>query len=293
VASLGAPFLLTLFLWWFSTGAILLVMRQREAVVRIGFLVASVLALLALWGLSLSSRDVSISGVYVAFGCALALWGWNEMAFLLGHVTGPRRVEASPGARGWRRFVEAAEAVLYHEIALVLSVGAVALATAGGNNRTGLWTILILFAMRLSAKLNIYLGVSNTTEQFLPPRLAYLKSYFRKRSMNLLFPVTVSFASIGVWLLWREAMLAQVNSVEGVSAALLATLLALGVVEHWFLVVPLPAALFRALGFSAPEVTPTLIAPPLATADSVRLMAEGNVISIEELRQAKKMGGSR
>jgi putative photosynthetic complex assembly protein 2 len=291
VASLGVPLLLTLFLWWFSTGAILLVMRQRAVVVQRGFLVVTGMAALALWGLSASSHDAGTTGVYIAFACALVLWGWNEMAFLLGHVTGPRRIAATPGASGLRRFIEAAEAVLYHEIALVLSVGAVALVTAGGDNKTGLWTILILFAMRLSAKLNIFLGVFNTTEQFLPPRLAHLKSYFRKRAMNLLFPVTVSVASVGVWLLWSEAMAVEPGSAVAVSSALLATLLALGVLEHWFLVVPLPARLFRALGFAAPEGDLTISEP--TAAEVLRPVTGNNIISIEELRQAKKVGGSR
>ena len=54
--------------------------------------------------------------------------------------------------------------------------------------------------MHESARLNVFLGARNLNEHFLPPHLAYLGSFLRKRPMNLLFPfsVTISTAICGV-----------------------------------------------------------------------------------------------
>jgi hypothetical protein len=56
----------------------------------------------------------------LAFTCAILVWAWQEVAFLLGYVTGPRRVALSAGRSGWRRAGYALQAVLHHELALVL-----------------------------------------------------------------------------------------------------------------------------------------------------------------------------
>ena len=48
-------------------------------------------------------RQASVAGAYCAFTCALLVWGWQEIAFLLGCVTGPRRSACPHGATGWRR----------------------------------------------------------------------------------------------------------------------------------------------------------------------------------------------
>jgi putative photosynthetic complex assembly protein 2 len=95
--------------------------------------------------------------------------------------------------------------------------------------------------MRLSAKFNVFLGVPNLTEEFLPDGLAFLKSYFRKRPMNLLFPVSITASTIATWLLVDQA----ISGTTGLAVAgftMLAALMALAVLEHWFLVLPLPVA---------------------------------------------------
>ena len=49
--------------------------------------------------------------------------------------------------------------------------------------------------MRLSTKLNIYLGVPNFSTEILPAQLAYLKSYFRTRAFNALMPLSLALAA--------------------------------------------------------------------------------------------------
>jgi putative photosynthetic complex assembly protein 2 len=93
--------------------------------------------------------------------------------------------------------------------------------------------------MRLSAKLNLFFGVPNSGEQFLPPHLQYLKSFFKKRRLNLLFPLSVAGATVADVLLAQRCL--HSNDPFLISAyALVATLLGLAVLEHWFMVLPLP-----------------------------------------------------
>ncbi len=84
-------------------------------------------------------------------------------------------------------------------MALVLLAGAVAAVTWGGVNQTGMWTFLVLWIMRQSAKLNIFLGARNLNESFLPAHLKYLQTYFTRKAMNPLFPFSVLLSSLVAW----------------------------------------------------------------------------------------------
>ncbi len=108
--------LYALFLWWFSTGAIIWAVSQRGH--RWTVALTAPLAVLALVVLGRSGGDESVAGAFVGFTSAIALWGWLELAFLAGVITGPNRAPCPPGARGWRRFRAAWSAVSHHELAL-------------------------------------------------------------------------------------------------------------------------------------------------------------------------------
>jgi putative photosynthetic complex assembly protein 2 len=113
--------------------------------------------------------------------------------------------------------------------------------TWGAPNQFALWTLLVLWIMRLSTKFNVFLGVPNLTEEFLPNDLAFLKSYFRKRPMNLLFPVSVTLSTVATCGLIAQAATGTTDfAIAGYT--MLAALMALAVLEHWFLVLPLPVA---------------------------------------------------
>lgn len=237
----GLPIVATLLTWWFSTGAILYLDGLPRATFRWSFGAATAIGILALWGLAETAGDSSVAGAYLAVLCALLVWGWNEMAFLFGYIAGSSREPCDPALRGWPRFAAATRAILHHELALLASLAAIAALTFDGANPFGLATFALLFAMRLSTKLNIFLGVPNTTVEFLPAHLAYLKSYFRQKPMNLLFPLSVTAATLlSAWLVHKVALAADPFVATGF--VLLATLAVLGLVEHWFLVVPLPFA---------------------------------------------------
>ena len=181
--------------WWFSTGVILLMDGLPRSTFRFSLTGASVLALGGLYGLYWSSGLDSRPAAYLAFSFALLVWAWHELTFLLGIVTGPRKAPCPPDARGWRRFGYATAAMIHHEVALALTLLAVVALTWGAPNQVGTWTFLVLWIMRLSAKLNVFLGVRNLTTEFIPQHLRYLLSYFRRARLNPLMPVSLLVAS--------------------------------------------------------------------------------------------------
>jgi len=77
-------------------------------------------------------------------------------------------------------------------------------------------------------------------EEFFPEHLRYLRTCIAKRSMNPLFPVSVTISTIVAVLLVQGARAAA--GFEAVGLALVAALLALAILEHCFLVLPLPDA---------------------------------------------------
>jgi putative photosynthetic complex assembly protein 2 len=261
---IALPVLAALFAWWFATGAILLLDGLPRRTYRVSFAAASVVALAALVGLALTRSTATEAGAFFAFGCGLAVWAWQEMAFLMGFVTGPRRTVCAPGCRGARHFVHGVHAILHHELALLAGGAAVLAVTWGGANWVGPATYGVLWIMRQSAKLNLFLGVRNLGESLLPEHLQYLKAYFRRRAMNPLLPLSVLGAALGAVLLVRAGLgAAAVGDGYSVTACLLvATLLALAAVEHLFLVLPVPLdGLWRFALRSRTPLPPVVIVP--------------------------------
>jgi putative photosynthetic complex assembly protein 2 len=234
--------------WWFATGAILYLDGLPPRTFRWSLLGATIVLAAALVGLELTSAQTSVAAAYAAFGCGVLVWGWLEMTFLMGWLTGPRKQACPTGCRGWRHFVHAIEAILYHELALIAAAVVVGAITWRAPNQVGLWTFAVLWAMRQSAKLNLHFGVRNLSDELLPPHLSYLKSFFTRKPMNLLFPVSVTAATLVAALLVRAAIDAPAGGFEAIGLTLVATLLILAILEHWFLVLPLPVNALWAWG---------------------------------------------
>jgi putative photosynthetic complex assembly protein 2 len=227
--------------WWGSTGLILYLGRRPSSTFMPMLAVAGALVVLAAVLLQRSSHSASSGGVCLAFGAVLMIWGWVELSFLLGAITGPRRVACISGCRGARHLLHAVEAILYHELATIVAAGLVIALSWRAPNLTGLWTFLMLWGMRISAKLNLFLGVPNTGEIMLPPHLQYLAAFFRRRRLNLLFPVSVAMAMLLCVLLTMAAWNAPSWDFAACELTLLATLAALASFEHWMLVLPMRA----------------------------------------------------
>lgn len=250
------PVLYTLFLWWFSTGVILYLDGLPRWTFKWTMSASTALLLLALLGLYVTRQDTRVTGAYLAFSCALMVWAWQEVAFLLGYVTGPRREPCPENATGWLRTGYAVQAVLHHEIALIILGVLVTTVTWDGHNQTGFWTYVVLWISRQSAKLNVFLGVRNLNESFLPAHLKYLQTYFTRKAMNPLFPLSIIVGSIVAWMLWQQVLADGIDSFELASGTFVATLLALAVLEHWFLVLPLPSEVLWSWGLRSRETPP-------------------------------------
>lgn len=247
--------LFAIFFWWLSTG-IVIVIDRRVSLGPIGSKLAS-------WGLLAasiavlvwSSGEATTQAAYLGFMSAIAIWGWHELGFLSGRVTGPRPYPCPPGAAGWVRFKAAVGAILWHELAIFGTAIGLAVLCHGAENWVGLWTFMALLFLRLSTKLNIFLGVPNMTLDLLPKQLEFLHSHFREAPMNWLFPISIIATTVvGGWVA-HAAFLPGATAFEITGAGLISTLILLGMIEHWFLVLPVPdAALWHWLpGVEAPK----------------------------------------
>lgn len=245
-----------LFVWWFSTGLILALVRMKRATYPWMMGATLVLAGLSLWALKRAAGDATAEGAVAAFTYAILIWAAVEMSFLYGYVTGPRQVPMLETARGWPRFWSAFHTISHHEVAILLAGGAVIWVTWGGANQVAALTFLTLWGMRISAKLNLFLGAPNVSAEFLPRHLGYLASYFERGRVSRFFPLSVTVASLLFGVAAHAAWTAATPH-HGVAMALVATLLALAIVEHWFLVLPIPdSALWRwALNIGRDTVT--------------------------------------
>jgi putative photosynthetic complex assembly protein 2 len=227
--------------WWGATGLILYLVRRPSRTFTRTLVLGSVLTLLAMLVLRWSRESATIGAACAAFGATLLIWGWLEMSFLLGTVTGPRRSACAAGCHGTRHFRHAIEAILYHELATIAAAGLVTALTWQAPNRTGLWTFLLLWGMRISAKLNLFLGVPNTGEIMLPAHLKYLGAFFRHRKLNILFPISVTVTTVLCVQLIGAAWGRTSWDFKAGEMTLLATLATLAWLEHWMLILPMRA----------------------------------------------------
>ncbi len=239
MSQVALPVLFALFVWWFGTGLVLCLVRIGSRKLYLAIVGATVVVVASACGLAATAGVTTAGSAYLAFTCAILAWCWPEITFLTGHITGPRTSACAADASGWRRVGLAISAILYHELALLAFAAGIVALTWRGDNQVGAATFLILWIMRLSAKLNLFLGVPFLNDDLLPERLGHLKSYFSRRPINAFFPVAVTASTI---LATSLAVLALEARTEFGTTAflLLATLMALGVLEHWFMAVPVP-----------------------------------------------------
>jgi putative photosynthetic complex assembly protein 2 len=232
-----------LFVWWFSTGAILWVVKGADLRGRDAHQWSVILSLpllvLGVAGLRETMTDDSIYGIYGAFLSALAIWGWIELSFLSGVITGPNSETCPKGISEQDRFFRACGTIAYHEILLTAVLALTLWLSWEAANTFGFWTFAVLYFARISAKLNLFLGVPKINVEFLPGPLAHLPSYFRFARLNALFPASVTALSFAV-ACWLERIYGAATPADAVGFSLLAALTALALLEHWLMVLPLP-----------------------------------------------------
>ncbi|WP_420863985.1 putative photosynthetic complex assembly protein PuhE [Algirhabdus cladophorae] len=235
--------LLACFIWWFSTGAILMVVKRADRAGGDAHLWSVLWGLLVLIaggvGFWASLQMTSVAGAYLAFVSALAVWGWIELAFLSGKIMGPIQTPCPEDVPEWERFLRAWSTIAYHEAALLAALILMIFVSQGAGNQFGLWTYAVLFFARISAQLNLFFGVPKINTEFLPKPLAHLPSHFKIARLNWLFPISITALSFAV-ACWLERLFAVSTDWQIVGFALLSAITALALLEHWLMVLPLP-----------------------------------------------------
>ena len=242
MSPLLAALLFAVALWWLGTGVVLYLQQRLEpgeapggtsgAALAIG--AAASLALVALlWS---GARDGAVPS-FAAFSAAIVLWGTLELSHYLGLVTGTHERRCPAGARGWQRFRLALGTSIWHELS-VLGAGLMLTALLwSANNPAGLYTFLVLWLMRWSAKLNLFFGVPNFSTEWFPARLSHLASYVRHAPVSVLYPVSLTLAALAVVQLVALAL--DNGERHALVHALPAALLLLAVIEHAFMALPI------------------------------------------------------
>ncbi len=247
------------FVWWFSTGAVLALVglaARHPAAFKWGTAAAFVAALS---GIAVSSQAAEDANAYCAFTCAILLWGTVEMSLLAGWITGPRPEACPRDCTPASRVGYALLAIAYHELALIATAGLVFTVTSGAPNRLSWWTFAALLMLRQSAKINLFLGVRTLNDELLPQQVRFMRSYFANKPINLLFPFSIAAATTATVLVAAAALGAK-SSFDGVALSLLASLIALGLLEHGFMALPMPVINLWRWSAQAEPVLPAVAA---------------------------------
>ena len=232
------PVIVTIAIWFFATGLIAWLDNRDRTTFPRSLMLGGMAGTVGLLLILQAAQTVSVPAVYMSFAGALLVWSWHELAFLTGAVSGPRRTACPDGASGFQRFAHASAAVIHHEIALAVTALLLLAITWSAPNQVGAMAFVLLFALRLSAKLNMFAGVPNMSTDILPPHLAYLKSYFGPNRLTSLLAITLAGScAMAAWL-GTLALAAEPGSAAMVGASLLFALAALGVLEHLFFALP-------------------------------------------------------
>ncbi|HSJ77988.1 MAG TPA: putative photosynthetic complex assembly protein PuhE [Erythrobacter sp.] len=232
------PFFVTVAIWFIATGLIAWADNRESTTFSRSLIVGSIAGIGGLGVIIFASFSAEVWAVYLAFVGALMVWGWHELSFLTGASAGPRRGPSEIGLTGLPRFRQAAATVMHHEVALALTALLLISLSWGVPNQIGATVFVLMFAMRLVSKINLFVGVPNSTSEMLPAHLAYLKTYFGPNRMTMLLAASIAgITGLSVWFAGL-ALAAPVGSAEMVGASLLFTLSLLGVLEHLFLALP-------------------------------------------------------
>jgi putative photosynthetic complex assembly protein 2 len=232
------PFIVTVAIWFVATGLIAWADNRERATFSTSLMIGSIAGIAGLLVILLSSLSTQVWAVYLSFIGARMVWGWHELSFLTGASAGPRRGLADPSLTGLARFRQAAATVMHHEVALAVTALLLISLSWDVPNQIGATVFVLMFAMRLISKINLFVGVPNASSEMLPEQLVYLKSYFGPSRMTILLALSIAAIAAASGWFATLALAAPVGSAEMVGASLLTTLALLGVLEHLFLALP-------------------------------------------------------
>ncbi|MEM1435120.1 MAG: putative photosynthetic complex assembly protein PuhE [Pseudomonadota bacterium] len=227
-----------LVLWWGGTALVWLLVRHRERPW------ASLWLLPLAGGLSLGVIDAagavpSVAASMLSFLGAIVLWGVLEAAHLYGWLTGPEKAPCPQRVTHLERFRRGINVGLHHDLGILVVVALLWTLLHDTPNPTAAWAFTVLWLMRWSAKLNLFLGVANFDAGLMPERMRYMASYMLQRTVNPLYPFSIAAGVLGTIygaLLLRSGLLSEA---QYAGVALTTSLLVLGLFEHVLMMLPL------------------------------------------------------
>lgn len=189
-------------------------------------------------GVMVASSQTGTWTVYLAFISAIAIWGWVEFTLLSGMITG-NSIEPCPGGISeLQRFRLAFRTIAHHEYALVVMLTTLAILDTNIGSGMAIKTFALLWVLRLGAKLTIFSGAPELSTNMMPERLTYMTTYFRHDRVSvafwLSFSLCTAFFAAGLYAL----LSVNYTVVTQTQIVMLTTLVALAMVEHAFMVLP-------------------------------------------------------
>lgn len=264
------PVLFVVLMWWFSTGAVLWLAGKSDGKRRAPLIIMTGVGILGLAGVYFSAHSAYGLGgpamTYVAVLSALAVWAFIEFTFLTGALTGSRLDPCPSDISEAERFRLAFHTISYHEYALVAGLICIALVSLpGGGGITAFAIFAMLWIMRISAKLTLFSGAPKFALDMMPNKLAYLQTYFRHDRIGPIFWLSMFGFTLGFLAAVYSFAMGSIAPEHTPTAIMLTTLLGLGVIEHWFMVLPIADSALWQWAMPQPRVddtTQTLVETP-------------------------------
>lgn len=248
--TLARAFGMVVAFWWLATG--LVIAAQRDPATRLAAAVVSgALALLGLWLVARSRTDATPAGARRALAGAGLLWTWVAVSLYAGWLVGPAPIQPGPETPVLVEAGYAIHALLWHELGSLIVLALAWRLTRGGPNCAALHVLVAFWATTQLAKLNVFVGVANPGERFLPEWLAFVEWYVGPARNTPLLAVSIAVLGAAALVAGRRAARAE-DPFARWAGAMVACMLALGALEHAFLGiaadVPLWDAFLRARG---------------------------------------------
>lgn len=262
-------------LWWGATGIIIFLCGRKQWRPCV-FGTVTLIQPLAFWQLWATRESNDAGGIFASFFWAVIIWSWVETSYYSGFIVGRVTPELEPDAPTGLRFRRAVSANLYHELMILGLSIAVLIVGWGGRNEVGLWAFMILHWSHQSAKINIFLGVNNLATEYLPDNLKYMAQYFAKKPLNSFFPFSVTISIIITTLLFNS-IVAATSAGQQAGQAILFVMMSAAVLEHWWLVTPVPSKVWD-WALKSRKTEETIVSPapiqPVQTAPKPLLISE-------------------
>ena len=233
-----SAFLLSLVAWWLATGVVLtLVQLQGNK----KFSAFGLLTSLTLGAIILLTENVHASTLWdvtIGFFLGLLIWAWLETSYLMGYVTGPNKNPLPDNQTEIQRFVGGVNTSLYHEISIIIAVVILGFISMEARNPVAFHTALILWLMRWSTKLNLFLGTQRFNSDWLPANLRHTVSYI-KTGTTTTFGIISLVCCLSITYLLFTAAGDSEELYQQYSYLLMTGLAGLGTLEHLFLMLPM------------------------------------------------------